>query len=146
MNIQFSSQLVNVNAPAFSFSILLLTIHAIALVFLFVHIAHMKFGWFSSEEIATKTTMVKGEQAVDLYARVVDAFKNPAWVFFYVGVMTFVGVHMRHGFWSAFQSLGALNHRLEKPAVALALVTAVLMAGGFLGIPVYIFATQGLGG
>jgi succinate dehydrogenase / fumarate reductase cytochrome b subunit len=117
----------------------------VIMVFLVVHIMHMKFGLFSPEEIATKTTMVGDEQAVDLYARVVDAFKNPGWVFFYVGVMTFVGVHMRHGFWSAFQSLGALNHRLEKPAVALALATAILLAGGFLGIPLYIFATQGLG-
>lgn len=117
----------------------------VILVFLVTHVMHFKYGLFSSEAIAAKTTMIGDESSMDLYARVVEAFKDPKWVVFYVAVMTFVGAHMRHGFWSAFQSLGALNHRLEKPAVALGLIVAIVMAGGFLGIPVYIFLTQGLG-
>jgi succinate dehydrogenase / fumarate reductase cytochrome b subunit len=60
----------------------------------------------------------------------------------YVAVMLFLGAHLRHGFWSAFQSLGALNERLERPAVALGLATAVLLAAGFLFIPIFIFVTK----
>lgn len=111
-------------------------------VFLVVHVLHMKFGVFSPETIATQTTTVKGETALDLYARVVDAFQNPLWVVFYVGAMLFLAGHLRHGFWSAFQSLGALNKRLEKPAVGLALIVAAVLALGFLGIPLYIFITS----
>ncbi len=111
-------------------------------IFVVVHVAHMKYGVFSSEEINTAMTQVNGEAAYDLHARVVDAFKNPVWVAFYVGVMLFLGGHLRHGFWSAFQSLGALNHRLEKPAILAGLLVAILVAAGFLGIPLFIFFTN----
>lgn len=111
-------------------------------VFLVVHIMHFKYGLFSPEEIAQKTTMIDGTEATDLYARVVDAFQSPAWVLFYVGCMLFLFGHLRHGFWSAFQSLGALNWRLEKPATIIALATAAVLAIGFLGIPIYIFLSN----
>lgn len=111
-------------------------------VFIVVHVLHMKYGLFSSPEIANATVKINGEDAPDLYIRVVDAFKNPVWVAFYVGVLTFVGMHLRHGFWSAFQSLGALNHRLEKPAVLAGAVVGGATALGFIGIPIYIFITN----
>ncbi len=111
-------------------------------IFVVVHVLHMKYGVFSSEAVNAAQVQVKGEDAYDLYGRVVEAFKNPAWVAFYVGVMLFLGGHLRHGFWSAFQSLGALNHRLERPAIAAGAIVAVLLAAGFLGIPIFIFITN----
>ena len=115
----------------------------VLLVFLIIHIMHFKFGLFSPAEIADKSTTIDGVEGGDLYARVAHAFTNPLWVIFYVVVMLFLGGHLRHGFWSAFQSLGALNHRLEKPATVIAAVVAVLLALGFLGIPIFLFVTQG---
>lgn len=112
---------------------------SVIFIFVVVHVMHMKYGLFSPDAI---NEQVNGEK-FDLYIRVVDAFQNPIWVAFYVGVMLFLGGHLRHGFWSAFQSLGALNHRLEKPAIAAALVVAFIMAAGFLGIPLFIFFTKG---
>lgn len=111
-------------------------------VFVVVHVLHMKFGAFSPDAINNQMTTVDGEAAYNLYARVVHAFQNPIWVVFYVGVMLFLGGHLRHGFWSAFQSLGALNHRLEKPAILAGAIVAVLLAAGFLGIPIFIFITN----
>ncbi len=108
-------------------------------VFIVVHVLHMKFGAFTSAAVNAKTVTIHNVEMHDLFARVVDAFKNPAWVAFYVGVMLFLGAHLRHGFWSAFQSLGALNHRLEKPATIAGLLVALTMAAGFLFIPIYIF-------
>ena len=114
----------------------------VLLGFVVMHVMHFKYGLFSPEEIRSQTTMINGQESMDLYARVVDAFKNPAWVVVYVSAMLFLGAHLRHGFWSAFQSLGALNWRLEKPATIAALAVAVLLAVGFLGIPIFIFITH----
>lgn len=109
------------------------------LVFLVVHIMHFKYGFFAPDDVANKMTTVKGEEALDLYARVHHAFKNPGWVAFYMVCMGVLFGHLRHGFWSAFQSIGALNWRLEKPATIAALATAGALAAGFIGIPIYIF-------
>jgi succinate dehydrogenase / fumarate reductase cytochrome b subunit len=112
----------------------------VLLGFLVVHVLHMKFGVFDGA-FDPGTVTIKGEEALNLHARVVNAFKNPAWVAFYMVVMVGLGAHLRHGFWSAFQSLGALNERLEKPAVALGLGVGIALAVGFLGIPPYIMLT-----
>lgn len=114
----------------------------VLLVFLVTHVLHFKYGFFAPAEIADKTTTVDGAEAADLYARVVHAFKNPGWVAFYMFCMGVLFAHLRHGFWSAFQSIGALNWRLEKPATLAAIVVAATLAVGFLGIPVYIFLTN----
>lgn len=111
-------------------------------IFVVVHVLHMKYGIFSPEAINSQMTTVDGKSAYDLHGRVVHAFQNPLWVAFYVGVMLFLGGHLRHGFWSAFQSLGALNHRLEKPAILAGAIVALLLAAGFLGIPLFIFFTN----
>lgn len=114
-------------------------------VFIVVHVLHMKFGAFSSAAVNAAMVEVEGVKMFDLYGRVVEAFKNPAWVAFYVGVMLLLGAHLRHGFWSAFQSLGALNHRLEKPATVAGLLTAVALGAGFLLIPIFIFIKHSAG-
>lgn len=90
--------------------------------------------------------MIEGKEALNLYSRVTDVFSNPAWVIFYVVCMTLLFAHLRHGFFSAFQSLGALNWRLEKPVNILSKIIAATFAVGFLAIPIYFFVRFGLGG
>ena len=116
----------------------------VLLVFLVVHVLHMKYGVFSSP--GTMVTYENKGQMLDLYGRVKEAFSNPLWVAFYVGVMVFVGAHLRHGFFSAFQSLGAINKRLEGPINVAAKVIAAALMLGFLFIPVVFFIKFGLGG
>ncbi len=84
------------------------------------------------------TTEINGQATRDLQALVVETFANPWWVALYVGVMTMLGFHLRHGFWSMFQSLGALNVRLEKPMQVLALIVGTVLALGFIILPLYI--------
>lgn len=118
----------------------------VLLVFIVVHVLHMKYGLFSSDAVNKSMVTINGKQAYNLYGRVKDAFTNPGWVVFYMGCMVLLFAHLRHGFFSAFQSLGALNWRLEKPMNLLAKATAAGLAVGFLGIPVYFFVRFGLGG
>ena len=77
----------------------------------------------------------------DLYALVDAAFASPGWVAFYVGSMLFLGFHLRHGFWSAFQSLGAMKPEWSKAIYGLGLALAVVLTIGFLGIPIYMYLT-----
>jgi succinate dehydrogenase / fumarate reductase cytochrome b subunit len=71
------------------------------------------------------------------------AFASPVYMIIYVVVMIIVALHVRHGFWSAFQTLGA-NHPKYMPALMVLSVIVALMIGfGFGILPIYIW-TLGL--
>ncbi len=112
-------------------------------IFLVIHILQFRFGPSMEEGY---TTSVNGIMVHDLYRVVVEAFTQVKWVAFYVGCMAFLGFHLRHGYWSAFQSLGIINPRWSKPIYALGLAIAFLLAFGFLFIPIFIYFTQSGGG
>lgn len=66
------------------------------------------------------------------------AFRNPMNVGLYVLVMVVAAIHVSHGFWSAFQTLGA-NHPKYMPAIRLLSILFSLIVGvGFGFIPVYV--------
>ena len=112
----------------------------VLLVFLIVHLYQFRFGPKIEDGY---TAMVSGQMVLDLHRIVVETFAQLKWVIFYVASMFFLGLHYRHGFWSAFQSLGTINPRWSKPIYALGFVLAILLVVGFLMIPVYIYSTQG---
>ena len=104
-------------------------------VFLVVHIASLKYG-------PHYTTTIDGVEMRDLYKLVIEVFTTPAWVAFYVIIMALLGFHLRHGFWSAFQSLGALQPRLSGLIYAIGLLVAFIFAFGFIIIPLWIFIVE----
>jgi succinate dehydrogenase / fumarate reductase cytochrome b subunit len=79
-----------------------------------------------------------GKELRDLYAVVWTAFQHPAIAWGYAGVMFLLGFHLRHGFWSSLQSLGALNRRLLPVTYALGLIVAILLATGFILLPLWL--------
>jgi succinate dehydrogenase / fumarate reductase cytochrome b subunit len=112
-------------------------------VFLGIHLYQFRFG----PDVADGyTSTVNGVMVRDLYRVTVETFVQLKWTVFYVLCMIFFGFHFRHGFWSAFQSLGLMNPRWSKPIYALGFVLAIVFSFGFLFIPIYIYATQGGGG
>ena len=114
----------------------------VLLAFIPIHIVMFKFNWFHPHGVAK----LHGEDVKDLYGTVVAAFKQPGWAFGYAGVMVFLGFHLRHGFWSALQSLGAMNPKCSPVIYAGGIIFALLMAGGFLVLPIFIYATHCCGG
>lgn len=106
----------------------------VLLVFLVVHLWQFRFG------PAYMTTLPGHEGEVwDLHRIVVETFKQPVWVAIYVAVMVLLGFHLRHGFWSAFQSIGALNPKVRPIAFSAGLVFALVIAIGFLLLPVFVY-------
>ncbi|MBS1959148.1 MAG: succinate dehydrogenase cytochrome b subunit [Bdellovibrionales bacterium] len=112
----------------------------VLLLFLIVHLKQMRFGPNVADGY---TASLEGVMVHDIYRVVVETFQDIKWVIFYSASMFFLGFHFRHGFWSAFQSLGAINPRWSKPIYAMGLIIALLLTAGFFFMPIYIYATQG---
>lgn len=73
-----------------------------------------------------------------IHAIVSAAFADPTTVAVYLGAMVLVGLHVRHGFWSLFQTLGA-NHPKYMPFVMRASIAlGVLLGIGFGLLPIYV--------
>jgi succinate dehydrogenase / fumarate reductase cytochrome b subunit len=104
----------------------------ILLVFLVIHLKTFKYGPFY-------TTSVDGAEIRDLHRLVWEVFQNPVYVIGYIAAMIFLGSHLRHGFWSAFQSLGVSHPKYTPFIYGLGILTAVALSVGFLGIPVFIY-------
>ena len=103
------------------------------LVFVVIHVAHIKYGaWYEIGEPPVR----------DLYRTEVEVFSSPVWVVVYVIAMVLVGFHLRHGFSSAFQSLGASHPVYTKRLVVLGTVVAIVLAAGFAIIPIWVFLTR----
>jgi len=110
----------------------------VLLVFLVIHLDSFKFG-------ATETIMIDGEQARDLKALVVEKFQEPLYAFGYTFVMILLGFHLGHGFWSAFTSLTMKHKKFSGVIYSIGIIFAILMAVGFIFIPLYIYFTGGQG-
>lgn len=73
-----------------------------------------------------------------IFTIVSSAFQSPLYVIAYVFAMILVALHVSHGFWSAFQTLGA-NHPKYMPAItALSVMLGIVFGVGFGMLPLYI--------
>jgi len=111
----------------------------VLLVFLVIHIDTFKFG--ATEMV----TLPSGEEARDLKDLVIATFQQPIYAFGYTAVMILLGFHLGHGFWSAFTSLTMKHNQYSALIYTVGIIFAILMAVGFLFIPLYIYFTGGTG-
>jgi succinate dehydrogenase / fumarate reductase cytochrome b subunit len=90
---------------------------------------------------STPRVNVSGGPTADPYVLVVDSFSVWWLTLIYLLAMIALGMHIRHGVWSASQTLGwtssaAARHR----AKALGIFLAVLIAAGFSLVPIFVLA------
>lgn len=112
----------------------------IIFIFTVIHIMTFKYGPGIEQGYIMN---VDGKIIRDLYQLGIDIFNKPGYVIWYIFSMLVLFLHLRHGFWSAFQSLGA-NHPRYMPAInRIGVAFAVVMGFGFLVIPVVIFLRGG---
>jgi len=101
----------------------------ILLAFVIYHILHLTAG-----VVHPGSSFQEG----DVYANTVGGFQVwyvSAW---YIFSMILLGLHLRHGFWSMFQSLG-INHPRHTPILQKAAIAfAIIVTAGFISIPVSI--------
>ncbi|MEA3416448.1 MAG: succinate dehydrogenase cytochrome b subunit [Thermodesulfobacteriota bacterium] len=73
-----------------------------------------------------------------IFQIVLDSFSNPGYVVIYIFAMIVAAIHISHGFWSAFQTVGA-NHPKYMPFIRIISIVFSLIVGiGFGFIPIYI--------
>jgi succinate dehydrogenase / fumarate reductase, cytochrome b subunit len=112
---------------------------AIIIVFVIIHLLQFKFG---PEYTVTSTASgTVGER--DLYRLEIENFSNALIVGFYALCMVVIGFHLWHGISSALNSLGADDPRSTPTILRICRVLAVVLAGGFLFIPVWVFFFRG---
>jgi succinate dehydrogenase / fumarate reductase cytochrome b subunit len=72
----------------------------------------------------------------NIFQIVTAKFSQPGWIILYIVAVILVALHVRHGLWSAFQTIGA-NHPKYMPAVAkLSVLFAVIVGVGFGLLPI----------
>ena len=75
------------------------------------------------------------------YLLLSDTFAQLGWGLFYIAGVIIVAVHVSHGFWSGFQTLG-LNHPKYMPFIkSVGIVFSVIIGVGFVSIPLFIWST-----
>jgi succinate dehydrogenase / fumarate reductase, cytochrome b subunit len=104
----------------------------VLLGFLILHLTTFKFGVYYS-------TVINGVEMRDLSSLVIEKFQNPIYAFGYAGVMIVLAFHLRHGIWSAGQSIGVLDSKMSPVIYAIALILAILIALGFIALPISIY-------
>jgi len=106
----------------------------IIMVFVAIHVKQFKFGSFY---------LAAGSDSIrDLYRTEIEVFRQPLWVAFYVTATLLVGLHLRHGISSAFQSVGLDHPRYTRRLVAVGIGFAVLIGGGLAIIPMWVYFTH----
>lgn len=112
------------------------------LIFAFIGI-HMWQFWARMHffQMPVMANVMEGGVPVkDLYAIVKEAFAQWYNVVFYLIALIALGMHLWHGFWSAFQSMG-LNNKKYSPIIrGVALAYAILIPLGFASMPIVFFA------
>ncbi|MET9700221.1 succinate dehydrogenase cytochrome b subunit [Streptomyces sp. NPDC006529] len=95
-------------------------------------------GLFIVWHILDLTTLTVNERALEghPYENVVATFSTWYGNAIYLTAMTALAFHVRHGFWSAAQTLGAGNARRDRTLKALANLLALLLFAGFVSVPV----------
>lgn len=77
-------------------------------------------------------------EGTTIFQVVNTAFSNPLYASIYVAAMAVVAIHVSHGFWSLFQTIGA-NHPKYMPTIRmLGLFISLAVGIGFGFIPIYL--------
>ncbi|MFE8014661.1 succinate dehydrogenase [Streptomyces antibioticus] len=87
-------------------------------------------------DLTTGTVHSGGFQEGHPYQNVVDTFSTWYGNVIYIVAMLAVGLHVRHGFWSAAQTLGAGSRSRDRALKTTANVLALVLTAGFIAVPV----------
>jgi succinate dehydrogenase / fumarate reductase cytochrome b subunit len=98
-------------------------------LFLFVlyHLAHFTWG-----VPVIHNDFIRG----DAYHNLVSGFRFAPIALIYILAVVALGMHLYHGGWSMFQTLGLSNENTEKPLRAFAAALAIVVVLGFSAVPI----------
>ena len=95
---------------------------------------------FIGVHLATFSHHIVDQTTRNIFQIAAAVFSNPIYLAIYIIGVLLVAFHVRHGLWSAFQTVGA-NHPKYMPFIQkLSIVFAVIVAIGFGSLPFVILA------
>jgi succinate dehydrogenase / fumarate reductase cytochrome b subunit len=101
----------------------------IILLFVIYHILHMTTG-------TVHQSFIEG----DVYHNFVAGFRVVPVSLFYIFAMLALGLHLKHGVWSMFQTLGVSHPRYIRAAHVLAWTVAIVVVVGNISFPLAVLA------
>lgn len=102
----------------------------LVLAFVVFHIAHLTLG-----ANVTPVPFIEG----DVYANVWNSFQYGWLVWLYIIGTSLVGVHLLHGGYSMFQSIGIKHPRIDSVIRAVVGGATIILVAGFVFLPCAIF-------
>ena len=105
---------------------------SLILAFIIFHLITFKYGTHYE-------TSVGGVPMRDVHRLTLEVFQIPAYVAWYVACLVLLMFHLSHGAASVFQSFGVLERKMQNGIKKAAWVYALVVAGGFLSQPLYVF-------
>jgi len=130
---EYGDQLLSWWAPAKNMFIL----GSMIMIFLVIHIFNFWVKMKFTGDPLLGGASVGGKEMHNAYALVSNLFLNPWYDLIYMIAALLVGLHMSHGFWSAFQTIGLSNQIWLKRLKCVAIAIGVVFAVGFSYIPLY---------
>ncbi|NJN25031.1 MAG: succinate dehydrogenase cytochrome b subunit [Cyclobacteriaceae bacterium] len=108
------------------------------LVLVFI-ILHLKDFWWQYKYNGGYEFAIDANGNRDVYGLVIEQFKTTFSLVAYLIGLLALAFHLKHGFWSAFQTLG-LEHKKYTPVIkALGLIYAIVVPLGFASMPVFVY-------
>lgn len=108
----------------------------LVLSFVIYHLMHFTLGITNPEHFLLKDSLGRP----DVYSMFVLAFQDNAIAGSYFAAMIILGIHLSHGIFSAFQTLGLNNVELNPKVKSASIGIAILIVSGYLSVPIGIFA------
>ena len=106
-------------------------------VFLFFVIHIINFWWKIKVSGDIASTTVNGVEMHDTFTLVTSLFQIWWYDVLYIISFALLGLHLSHGFWSAFQTVGMNNSLWFKRLKLAGHIYAAIIVGGFTIIPLY---------
>jgi succinate dehydrogenase / fumarate reductase cytochrome b subunit len=104
------------------------------LIFVVVHVKQFKYGrWYGTAAESSIRDLARTE---------FEVFGRPLWVAFYVVATLIVGLHLRHGISSSFQSIGFDHPIYTRRLTMWGIALAAIIGGGLAFIPVWVYFTR----
>jgi len=106
----------------------------VTLFFIIVHVRQFKYGtWYDTVSAAPVRDLARTE---------FEVFGHPGWVAFYVICTLIVGLHLRHGISSGFQSIGFDHPVYTRRLTQWGIIGAAIIGGGLAVIPIWVYLTR----
>src|ERR1700674_3481287 len=105
----------------------------IVAAFVIFHVLHLTVG-------GVLPLQELGSHQPNVRANVIAGFQHPAVAGFYIVAMLLLCLHLYHGLWSMFQSVGLSHPRYTPGLKRFAAICAILIAAGNISIPIAVMA------